>query len=343
MTNQTESGKVVCEYLKKYGNTIGKHAMARLLIKDRPDLFKSKESARSLIKYYTGSFGDDALKKLQDKRFLGLCNPNAPSDTRPYILILDIETAPMIGYIWGTYKQNVSPSQLIEGPCMISWAAKWLFDSTVKSDILTHDEAINRDDSRITLSAWQWINKADIIIAHNGDKFDLPFLNSRFVVHGCKPPQPYQTIDTLKVAKANRWGFRFSSNKLDSICLDLGIPRKLHTDFSLWSRSLNGEQDALDDMIKYNRNDVQILEEVYVKLRPFIKSHPNVGLYAESVGSSCGNCGSVNIEFDEGQFYFTTVGKYSSGRCTDCGAIVRTRVSALSTNERKNLLSTTAR
>jgi RNase P subunit RPR2 len=308
--------------------------IARLMISEHTEI--KLESARSAIRTVRGKSGD--LKRY--------CRRNEQEfwkqpEGRPYMLILDIETAPMVGYIWGTFKQNISPSQLIDGPCMIGWSAKWLFDKNTKSDILTPEEATNRDDKRITESIWQWINKADIIIAHNGDKFDLPFLNSRFVVHGMKPPMPYQTIDTLKVAKANRWGFRFSSNRLDSICLDLGLPRKIHTDFSLWSECLNGNKKALKDMEKYNRNDVGILEEVYVRLMPWIKSHPNIGLYMDTTETVCPNCGNVNLTW-EGEYY-TMVGKYSAFRCDTCGAVGRSRFTALSKSKRDHLATTTAR
>lgn len=300
------------------------------------DMGGTIEAWRTAIRDVRGVHGDAArICRSKEQEYW------KPAQGRPYILILDIETLPMIGYMWGTYKQNISPSQLIEGSVMVSWSAKWLFESEIKYDVMTPKEALNRDDSRITKSIWDWVNKADIIVAHNGSQFDMPVLNTRFIIHGLKPPKPYQVIDTLRVIKSRNHGFKFSSNRLDSVCMDLGIPRKLHTDFSLWQGCMDGKQESLDQMAEYNRNDVGILEEVYVKLRPWIKSHPNIGLYVDTEGSVCPNCGNEEIEWD-GEYY-TMVSRYSAFRCKKCGAIGRSRVTELSLTKRKALVTTTAR
>ena len=66
---------------------------------------------------------------------------------------------------------------------------------------------------------------------------------------------------------------------------------KMDTDFELWAQCMQGNDSSLEYMEKYNRYDVELLEEVYLKLRPWIKSHPNVGLYMETEESVCANCG----------------------------------------------------
>jgi DNA polymerase III epsilon subunit-like protein len=58
------------------------------------------------------------------------------------------------------------------------------------------------------------MDEADLICAHNGDAFDIKKINSRLIVNGFKPPSPFKTIDTLKIA---RRVFKFDSNKLDNI------------------------------------------------------------------------------------------------------------------------------
>jgi hypothetical protein len=62
------------------------------------------------------------------------------------------------------------------------------------------------------------------------------------------------------------------------------------------------------------------LEELYLKLRPWIKSHPNLGLYVE--GEVCPTCGSDQITW-KGK-YRTPAGEYKTFRC-ECGAIGRSR------------------
>jgi len=75
------------------------------------------------------------------------------------------------------------------------------------SDIVTSKEVVNEDDERIVNSLWKLFDEADIIIAHNGGNFDIPNMNTRFIVNKLPPPSAYQMIDTLKVA---RKGFGFT-------------------------------------------------------------------------------------------------------------------------------------
>ena len=164
------------------------------------------------------------------------------------------------------------------------------------------------------------MNECDVLIAHNGAQFDIPKLNSRFIVNGLNPPTSYQVIDTKKVAKSV---FGFSSNKLDALAGYFGIETKMDTTFELWKSCLEGDQDALNYMSKYNRKDVEILEKVYLKLRPYIKSHPNL---ANIEGECCcSHCGSHDIEMLEDKYYYTGVSKFHLYRCKDCGALMRGR------------------
>ena len=88
-------------------------------------------------------------------------------------------------------------------------------------------------------------------------------------------------------------------------------------------------------MVEYNKNDVGILEETYVRLRPFIKNHPNVALYVDCEEPLCRNCGSEDLNWNG--FYPTPANKYLAFRCNGCGAIGRSKTSALSKSKRKNL------
>ena len=72
-------------------------------------------------------------------------------------------------------------------------------------------------------------------------------------------------------------------------------------------------------------DDVEILEDVYLHLRPWIKNHPNLGNISELSGTRCTHCNSKNIRVIDNKFYFTSVGKYNLYRCKDCGGISRGR------------------
>ena len=64
-------------------------------------------------------------------------------------------------------------------------------------------------------------DEADVVIAHNGDKFDMRKANARFGHY--EPPMPVQQVDTLKVARKY---FKFESNKLGDLGEHLGLGNK---------------------------------------------------------------------------------------------------------------------
>jgi hypothetical protein len=252
----------------------------------------------------------------------------------PKVLFLDIETAPMSVFVWGLYKQRISPDKVIHDTFILSWAGKWLFDPAVYGDGLSTKEALNKDDSRILSSLWNKMNEADIIIGHNLRAFDIKKINARFIANNMAPPAPYETVDTLSVARST---FGFSSNKLDYINEILGLNRKAEVSFQDWKECLFGNKEALEKMALYNKNDVCILEELYLKLRPWIKSHPNLGLYIEDTTPVCRNCGNTSLLLT-GKYAYTECGMYQVYRCGNCSAVIRCKTNELPREKKKNLL-----
>ena len=236
------------------------------------------------------------------------------------ILLLDIETAPVKAYVWRLWKQDIYIDQIISEWFMLTWSAKWLFDDEVFSNRLSKEEVLVENDKRIVENLRELLQKADIVIGHNCKSFDVPKINARMLIHNLAPTTFYHQIDTKEVACKQ---FGFSSNKLDALAHQFGFEPKKKTDFSLWVKCLAGEDESLRYMEEYNRHDVELLEEVYLKLRPWIKNHPSLSLYGELNNKSCTNCGSEELT-PEGHYY-TTTGKFVTHRCS-CGALSRERV-----------------
>ena len=137
---------------------------------------------------------------------------------------------------------------------------------------------------------WELLDEADAVVHYNGTNFDVPTLNRDFLLHGMEPPTPYHQIDLLQTVRKR---FRFVSNKLEYVAKALGIGEKVkHEGHSLWVRCMNDDPDAWADMETYNRQDTHLLEDLYVKLLPWINNHPNHGLYVEEDRPVCTNCGS---------------------------------------------------
>jgi len=236
------------------------------------------------------------------------------------ILIFDIETSPSKAYVWSKWKQNINDCQLIDEWFMLTWSAKWLFDDTIYNAKLTPKEALKQDDERITKSIWEMLDKADILIGHNIAKFDVKKLNTRFLMHGLPSPSSFLMIDTLVHARKS---FAFHSNKLDFLAQRLGVGKKVsHAGFDMWAKCLEGDKESLDKMSEYNDGDILINEEVYLKLRPFIRPHPNLSLFLDTDDMVCPSCESDRLKYVSD--YSTYANTYSEYRCSHCGNRCRT-------------------
>ena len=180
--------------------------------------------------------------------------------------------------------------------------------------LIYHKKAYARDsmdDSQICRSAWALLDECDVAVAHNGDDFDIKRLNSYFLKAGLRPPSPFKTVDTKKVARSN---FGFISNKLDSLCQELEIGAKMqHSGMKLWRDCMAGEPKAWATMVRYNRKDVMLLEELYRALLPYMKNHP-----LTSDRGNCQNCGSGIAE--KRGFLRLLSGKFQRLQCVGCGA-----------------------
>lgn len=258
------------------------------------------------------------------------------NNTGPRVLVFDIETAPLRSFHWRMFKENIGIDQIDEDWYMLTWAAKWLGEDEILYDSL-HDHKLwkknPRDDSIIIKNLWGLIHEADVVIAHNGNKFDVKKMNARFLKHGLTPPRPYKKIDTLEIARSM---FGFSSNKLDYLAQYLEVGEKIHTDWELWDRCVNGDPKAFDEMVEYNVHDVIILERVYQKLAAWSKTHPNLSLYVDDDEPICPVCLSGDIIKDG--FAYTNVGKFQAYHCKNCGSYKRGYKNLLTKTKRQSSL-----
>lgn len=252
------------------------------------------------------------------------------------ILVLDIETAPKVAYVWRFFKENISAKQVKEHGHMMSFAAKWL-----GGDEIFYEECRKDDDKLIVEKMCHLLDQADMIIAHNGERFDMKQIRARAVVNGIKPPSPVKVIDTLLIAKRE---FAFPSNSLEYLTTIMGCKtkkggHKKFPGFELWLECLRGNEEAWSEMREYNIIDVLALEELYIKLRPYDTKHPNLAVYAENKEEPvCPKCGGTHVQWRG--YAYTSVGKYHRYQCNDCGGWGRGRYSLLAKNE--NLIANQA-
>ena len=203
------------------------------------------------------------------------------------ILLLDIETAPHQVYVWGMWNQNIAPDMLVEHRRTLCWAAKWFGSDTVGYS----DERIGH--KRMIKAVHKLMSDADIIVTYNGLKFDIPVLNNEFIKYKLDPIRPNKHIDLYRTARSQ---FQLASNKLSVVAEFLELPKQKikHKGFALWRGVLAGNKEDWETMTTYNVGDVELLEEVYVRLRPWVKNHPDVR--SSDREEHCAACGSDHVQ-----------------------------------------------
>jgi DNA polymerase elongation subunit (family B) len=202
-------------------------------------------------------------------------------------LFFDIEVSPNIGMFWEAgYKKNISHENIIKERAIICICYKWEDDK----DVMFLQWDSKQSDKKMLEQFVKITNQADELVGHNGDRFDLSWIRTRCLFHKIQMFPNYTTIDTLKISRSK---FKFNSNKLDYIAQFLGMGKKIHTDFSLWTNILlNKDKVAMAKMIKYCKMDVILLEKVYKQLSSHIMPKTHYGVIFGGDRSECPECGS---------------------------------------------------
>lgn len=239
------------------------------------------------------------------------------------ILMLDIETAPNLGWVWGLWQQNVAPKQIASSQYVMCWAAKWY-----KQPKVMYDSVHKSTEKQMLKGIHRLLDEADVVVHFYGSKFDIPMLNSEFIKHGMLPPSPYKQVDLKKVTSEQ---FRFPSNKLEYVAKALKIGAKIDTDFRLWTDCIEGDEAAWKKMEAYNRNDTILLEKLYDKYLPWIKSHPNHGAYSDKK-EICPNCGGTHLQ--QRGYAVANLLRYPRFNCQGCGTWFRSNIPVVRKSKR---------
>lgn len=226
------------------------------------------------------------------------------------IVMLDIETLPNTVATWGIYKQHVL--EVLEHGSVCCYSAKNLNGKQITRAIPDTISAHPRDDQELVLELWHILDEADVVVAHYGDGFDLPFIRARFAKYGMKPPSPFKTVDTKKIAaRLFHFGGAYT---LNHVCEYLGLGRKIATGgYELWQQCMVDDPKAWAKMKRYNKHDVNLLEALYKHILPWIDTHPNV---SDDL-TGCPNCGSGKLQ--SRGFARTTTREYKRYQCQKCG------------------------
>lgn len=230
------------------------------------------------------------------------------ANNTPNVLYWDIETSLMKVYTFSLWPKYIPIEDVIKDWKILCICYAWNDEEPQR--VTGSEKSILKKFSKI-------LNKADIVVYHNGDKFDMKRLRGRLLQHRLPPTKNFtsgNTVDTLKVSKKE---FGFSSNKLDFIANSvLKLGKKIKTNKQLWIDCTEGCKAALERMAIYCEQDVVLLRDVYLEMLPFITNHPNMNHYYD--GYACPNCGSPNIQ--KRGFVTTRISKKQRYHCQDCGS-----------------------
>lgn len=222
-------------------------------------------------------------------------------------LFIDIETSPLVCYTWGLYEQNVIKK--IRQSQILSFAYKWGDGLTkvIACDSCSEKELLNK--------LHDLLDEADVVIAHNGDSFDIKKINTRFIINKIPQPSPYKTIDTKKEIKKVA---AFDSNSLDNLGKDLSEGEKIkHRGFDMWEGCMAGNRRDWSDMKRYNKKDVDLLFSVFNRLKGWFKGSTDLRVFSQDF-SKCPRCESSNVTLRG--FNFSKTGKRQRFMCKDCGS-----------------------
>jgi hypothetical protein len=217
----------------------------------------------------------------------------------PKVLVMDVETSPIIAYVWELKDITVALNQIKQDWAVLAWGAKWLNEPASK--VMYEDQRGRADkynDKQLLQNLWKLLDEADVVITQNGQSFDGPRLNARFIFHGMKPPSPYKHLDTYRIV---RQVAKFTSNKLEYLTDKLCSKYKkvTHGKFpgmTLWKECLAGNLAAFEEMKRYNVLDVLSTEELYNKIKPWKPARMPDTHYVPAKSPRCGTCGEYALQ-----------------------------------------------
>lgn len=161
------------------------------------------------------------------------------------------------------------------------------------------------------------LSTGDMFVTWYGGRFDIPFLNTRLLLHGYAPLPPIPHVDGWRVAKDR---LRLNSNRLASVSAFLGLQDKTPLLGPTWQYAAAGDPESIRYVKKHCARDVLVLEEAYKRILPLISNHPNLTLTDAAIkksGRECPKCGAAKLQARGVSVTRTkTVQRY---QCQECG------------------------
>lgn len=210
------------------------------------------------------------------------------------VLIYDIETSRVEARLWWSGKQYVNGAQITSDPSVITIAWKWLGEDEIHC--LTWDK--NKSDEKLIKSFLKEYNCADLVIGYNNNRFDNKWINTRALKYDLDVNTYVKSFDIMKQSKSL---FRLPSYSMNYLAKYVGVKTKLqHSGLSMWDQIQYGTKKeakkAMEMMVEYNVQDIVVTEQVYLKVRKYMKNPIHLGALKGKSKSSCPTCGGTNVK-----------------------------------------------
>jgi uncharacterized protein YprB with RNaseH-like and TPR domain len=217
---------------------------------------------------------------------------------KPRILFFDIESAGV----------NALYADL---GFVIVFGYKWLDEKKAHALLIDEESLKSFNDKKILTQASKLLMEADLIVGHFASVFDRRFINGRLLINGLEPLPATKLRDTCMIARSVA---KFSTNRLKHLAeiLDLRHKKQESGWPGAWFKVMRGNLNALRGLGEYCKGDVLVLEDLYLKLRPFDNPHPRMFTDKEK----CGACGG---EVTKWGFAYVGQNKYQRVVCKSCG------------------------
>jgi DNA polymerase elongation subunit (family B) len=252
---------------------------------------------------------------------------------KPKILYIDIENSRMVVEFetYSLYNIDKIHPRHVKHDWYITCAAWAWLDTQNKKISKIETVAVNdfktykkdfRDDRLLVKKLHKVIQQADLIVGHNSDQFDIKKINYKFIKYGLPPLDLPPTVDTLKSARKYA---KSTSNTLYYLAREFGVSMKVDLDPGVMHAADAGCEKSLKRLIRYNKGDIKAGAEVYFKLLPYIKNHPNIdkimGRFNKNDRPNCQNCGSSDVQSNG--YRTSKAGRYRRYKCNKCGSSTR--------------------
>lgn len=199
------------------------------------------------------------------------------------VVTIDIETSPLITYAWSVWEANAIKK--LKETTILCVSYKFLGEKKVYNISQMDDPNWKpgvENDKWVMERLAEVLNRASTVVTQNGNSFDLPIIRRRMLINGVRPPHPLKKVDT-KILGKNL--FRFDQASLKAMCEETGTAQKGDPGgFATWEGCMSPNRklavSSFKRMIKYNNQDVIATEELYLRMRPFMETHPNLAVIA---------------------------------------------------------------